>query len=172
MPLPGGVPEVIWRQGIDPNPLDPASDDDVRWLEYVIWPGEAGRVERLRESVAAARRHPVTVRRGNLVDDLAAVVSEAPREVRVVVFHTAVLAYVDADKRAAFADVVGGMGVTWQSNERSGVLGWLPTATDIDPHGTWLRRRRPVHCALSSSRCGAGVAPDSSRSPLSTPTPR
>jgi len=157
LPLLGGVPEVIWRQGIDLNPLDPASNDDVRWLECLIWPGEEGRIERLREAVAAARRYPVTVRRGDLLDDLAAVVSEAPRDATVVVFHTAVLAYVDADKRAAFADAIGGMGVTWLSNEASGVLGWLPTATEsdgfvliedgrsilaeTDPHGRWLRWR-------------------------------
>jgi len=157
VPLPGGVPEVIWRQGIDLNPLDPASDDDVRWLECLIWPGEEGRAERLREAVAAARRYPVTVRRGDLLDDLAAVVSEAPRDATLVVFHTAVLAYVDADKRAAFAEAVGAMGVTWLSNEAPGVLGWLPTATEsdgfvlvqdgrsvlaeTDPHGRWLRWR-------------------------------
>ncbi len=157
VPLPGGVPEVIWRQGIDLNPLDPASDDDVRWLECLIWPGEEGRVGRLREAVAAARRHPVTVRRGDLLDDLAAVVSEAPGDATVVVFHTAVLAHVDADKRAAFADALGAMGVTWLSNEAPGVLDWLPTATEsdgfvlvedgrtvlaeTDPHGSWLRWR-------------------------------
>ncbi|MDA8358884.1 MAG: DUF2332 domain-containing protein [Actinomycetota bacterium] len=157
VPLPGGVPEVIWRQGIDLNPLDPASDDDVRWLECLIWPGEEGRVQRLHEAVAAARRHPVTVRRGDLLDDLATVVSEAPRDATVVVFHTAVLAYVDADKRAAFADALRGMGVTWLSNEAPGVLGWLPRVTEsdgfalvqdgrtvlaeTDPHGRWLRWR-------------------------------
>jgi hypothetical protein len=157
VPLPRGVPEVIWRQGIDLNPLDPASDDDVRWLECLIWPGEEGRVQRLHEAVAAARRHPVTVRRGDLLDDLATVVSEAPRDATVVVFHTAVLAYLDADKRVAFADALRGMGVTWLSNEAPGVLGWLPTVTgsdgfalvqdgrtvlaETDPHGRWLRWR-------------------------------
>ena len=75
----------------------------------------------------------------------------------MVVFHTAVLAYVDADKRAAFADALGAMGVTWLSNEAPGVLGWLPTdaesdgfvlvqdgrsvLAETDPHGTWLRWR-------------------------------
>ncbi|MDA8263116.1 MAG: DUF2332 domain-containing protein [Actinomycetota bacterium] len=156
-PLPGGVPEVVWRQGIDLNPLNPANDDDVRWLECLIWPGEDGRAQRLREAVAAARRHPVTVRPGDLLDDLAMVVADAPRDATLVVFHTAVLAYVDVEKRAAFADALGAMGVTWLSNEAPGVLDWLPTATDsggfilvedgrtilaeTDPHGTWLRWR-------------------------------
>ncbi len=50
-------------------------------------------------------------------------VSEAPRDATVVVFHTAALAYVDADKRAAFADALGAMGVASWSNEPPGVLG-------------------------------------------------
>jgi len=157
VPVPDAVPEVAWRAGLDLNPLDPSDPSDVEWLSCLLWPGEEGRVERLREAVLAARRYPVTVRRGDLLDDLAAVVSEAPEDATVVVFHTAVLAYVDADKRAAFADAVAGMGVTWLSNEAPGVLDWLPTATEsdgfvlvedgrtvlaeTDPHGSWLRWR-------------------------------
>ncbi|MDA8303287.1 MAG: DUF2332 family protein [Actinomycetota bacterium] len=38
-----------------------------------MWPGEEGRIHRLRRPVAAAHRHPGTVRRGDLLDDLATV---------------------------------------------------------------------------------------------------
>jgi hypothetical protein len=159
-PLPDRVPEVIWRQGIDINPLDPARDEDARWLECLIWPGEEGRLERLHHAFAAARRHPVVVRRGDLLDDLAAVVAEAPKVGTVVVFHSAVLAYVDYDKRAAFGQAVNRLEITWLSNEAPGVLGWMPAATEqdgfvlvqdgqtvlaeTDPHGTWLRWTGPI----------------------------
>jgi hypothetical protein len=81
------------------------------------WSAWSGRERRAGSSGCAKRwRSPVATRsrsgRGDLLDDLAAVVSDAPRDVTLVVFHTAVLAYVDADKRAAFADAVGAMGVT------------------------------------------------------------
>jgi hypothetical protein len=125
-----------------------------------IWPGEEGRVQRLHEAVAAAGRYPMTVRRGDLLDDLAGVVAEAPRAGTVVVFHSAVLAYVDNEKRAAFARAVGGLEVAWLSNEASGVLGWVPAVTkhdgfvlvqdgqtvlaETDPHGTWIRWTGPV----------------------------
>ena len=52
VPVPAEVPEVVWRAGIDLNPLDVADDDDLRWLESLIWPGQPERVARLR---AAAR---------------------------------------------------------------------------------------------------------------------
>jgi hypothetical protein len=153
--VPAAVPEVIWRRGIDLNPLDPARPDDVRWLECLIWPGQDGRVERLHAAVAVARHHPVTVLRGDLLDDLARVVADAPTDSTVVVFHSAVLAYVDDRKRAAFARAVQELGVTWLSNEAPGVLGRRFAAIDgrgfllikdgetllaeTDPHGTWLR---------------------------------
>lgn len=110
--LPERVPEVIWRRGIDLDPLDATDDEDVRWLECLIWPGEEGRAERLHDAVATARRHPVTVSRGDLLDDLTDVVADAPRAGTVVVFHSAVLAYVGRDKRAAFARAVDDLGVT------------------------------------------------------------
>lgn len=152
--LPERVPEVLWRRGIDLNPLDPADDDDVRWLECLVWPGEEGRAERLAGALATARRHPVTVVRGDLLDDLARVVADAPPGATVVVFHSAVLAYVDEAKRAAFARAVAGLGATWLSNEAPSVLGWVPRTgehngfvlvqdgrvplAETDPHGTWL----------------------------------
>ena len=55
VPLPGRVPEVTWRAGLDLNPLDVTSDDDMHWLECLIWPGEEGRLARLRAAIATAR---------------------------------------------------------------------------------------------------------------------
>ncbi len=43
VPLPSRVPEVAWRAGLDLNPLDVRDDDDMRWLECLVWPGETGR---------------------------------------------------------------------------------------------------------------------------------
>lgn len=121
VPLPARGLSVAWRAGIDVNPLDVANDDDVRWLECMLWPGEAGREERLHKAVAAARRHRPRVFRGDLVDDLARVAADAPRQATLVVFHSAVLAYVDADKRRAFADAVRSLDAVWLSNEAPGV---------------------------------------------------
>ena len=158
-PLPEHTPEVVWRRGIDLNPLDPADDEDVLWLECLIWPGESGRVDRLHRAVEAARRCPVPVHQGDLLDDLATMVAEAPRDGTVVVYHSAVLAYVDRDKRQQFSQLVRNLDVTWLSNEAPAVLDWVPAAgitegfaliqdgehllAETDPHGTWLRWEAP-----------------------------
>ena len=56
VPLPERVPEIAWRAGLDLNPLDVTSDDDVRWLSCLVWPGEGDRRQRLAAAVATARR--------------------------------------------------------------------------------------------------------------------
>jgi hypothetical protein len=156
LPLPDRVPVVTWRAGLDLNPLNVTDADDVRWLECLLWPGEYGRAERLAQAVATARRDPPPLRRGDLLTDVTALAREAPADATLVVYHSAVLAYVAEPLRQQFADTVRALGAVWLSNEGTGVLpgvhvpphdgapfllvrdGMVPTAF-TDPHGTWLQ---------------------------------
>jgi hypothetical protein len=155
VPLPRRVPDVVWRAGIDVHPLDVTKEDDVAWLECLIWPGEADREERLHQAVAAARRHPPVIHCGDLLDDLAEVAAGAPSDSTLVVYHSAVLAYVGEDKRRGFADAVSSLGAVWLSNEGDRVLQCIGVeAVDpgsfilvrdgreilarTDPHATWI----------------------------------
>jgi len=154
VPVPERAPEIAWRAGIDLNPLDLNDDDDMAWLSCLLWPGEADRAGRLQGAIAAARRQPPPIHRGDLLDDLARVGAQAPADATLVVYHSAVLAYVDVPKRQAFAAAVRDLGATWLSNEGDGVLPSLATGPGTacfllvrdgeevlartDPHGTWL----------------------------------
>jgi hypothetical protein len=53
VPVPRALPEVVWRGGIDLNPLDVGDPGDVRWLESLIWPGQEHRVAQLRAAAGA-----------------------------------------------------------------------------------------------------------------------
>ena len=46
-PLPDALPEVVWRGGIDLNPLDVRDDDAMRWLQTLVWPEHDDRRGRL-----------------------------------------------------------------------------------------------------------------------------
>lgn len=117
-PLPTALPRVIWRAGLDLNPLDVASDEDTAWLNALIWPEQDDRRRNLRAALAVARRDPPRVVRGDLLRDLEALMAEAPAEATLVVFHTAVLAYVGAaEPRQRFVDTVRGSRAVWISNE-------------------------------------------------------
>jgi hypothetical protein len=123
VPLPGALPEVAWRAGLDVEPVDVRDDDAVRWLELLVWPGEEYRLADLRAALEVARADPPRVVRGDLTSDLPALAAEAPREATLVVFHTAVLAYVPSAGRRAFADTVRGLDAVWLANEGPRVLG-------------------------------------------------
>ncbi len=117
-PLPGKNIQVVWRAGLDLNPLSVANDDDVRWLHALVWPGEGERGALLDKAIAVARRDPPHVIAGDLRYDLAALAAQAPKDATLVIFHTAVLAYVsDASDRQAFARTVRDLGAQWVSNE-------------------------------------------------------
>jgi len=155
VPVPARLPDIAWRAGLDLNPLDVARHDDVRWLSCLVWPGESDREERLAAAIAAARRDPPPVHRGDLLTDLPALAARAPADATLVIFHSAVLAYVAPQDRERFAQAVRGLGAVWLSNESPGVVPGLPF-TDFregtfvlgqggrtplaftDGHGAWL----------------------------------
>lgn len=122
VPLPERVPEVTWRAGLDLHPLDVTSDDDMHWLDCLIWPGETGRRERLRAAIETARRDPPPVHQGDLLTDLPALARQAPSGATLVIFHSAVLAYVAPQSRQDFAGIAGSMNATWISSEAPGVV--------------------------------------------------
>ena len=156
VPLPARLPAITWRAGLDLNPLDVTSDDDVRWLSCLVWPGEGDREQRLAAAVATARRDPPVVHRGDLRTDLPALAAQAPAGATLVVYHSAVLAYIAPEDRRLFADTVRSLPAIWLSNEGPGVVpdmpvpayqgapfilgrdGQTPLAI-ADGHGAWLQ---------------------------------
>lgn len=117
----------------------------------------------MHAALNTACRHPVPVHRGDLAEDLSRVAADAPTDATLVVYHTAVLAYVDANARRAFAAAVRDLGAVWLSNEASGVVPvsaeppagaredsfvLIRNGRDLlasaDPHGTWIDWAQPA----------------------------
>ncbi|MDW5323824.1 DUF2332 domain-containing protein [Plantactinospora sp. KLBMP9567] len=119
---PTRLPEVVWRAGLDLNPLDVTDPADVAWLEATIWPEHAHRRARLVAAAAVAVAEPPLLVRGDLVDDLPALAAQAPPGATLVVFHTAVLYQVPAPRRQAFVELVRGLPGHWIANEAPEVL--------------------------------------------------
>lgn len=126
MPVPVRHPEVAWRGGVDLNPLDPTSGDAADWLEMLVWPEQEERRQRLRTAIEVARTDPPTVIRGDLLEELPALVERAARHGEVVVQHSAVLAYLEQEDRSRFTTMmqtlVGERACHWVSNEGKKVL--------------------------------------------------
>jgi len=118
VPIPPANVNVAWRMGLDLSPLDVCSTDDANWLRALVWPGEGRRAELLESALQIAKRHSPEIAQGDLRHDLPGLIETVPPEATLVVFHTAVLAYVaDPADRVRFGQRVMGLGARWLSNE-------------------------------------------------------
>ncbi|MEI3868133.1 DUF2332 domain-containing protein [Microbacterium sp. CCNWLW134] len=134
--VPERLPEVVWRAGIDLNPLDITDPAALTWLETLIWPEHDHRRRRLDAAAAIAAADPPHLEQGDILERVPGLVSRAPRGARVVVYHSSVVMYLDAERRAAFADLMRSLDdVTWVSNEGSDVFTGITMKAGVDAGG-------------------------------------
>jgi hypothetical protein len=101
--------EVAWRIGLDINPLDVRDPETRAWLRALVWPEHPDRLEILDAALRVARRDPPLVLRGDLVDDLAPLVAQAPPDAALVLLTTWVLAYLEPERRRALLTAAAGL---------------------------------------------------------------
>ena len=136
--------EVAWRGGIDLSPLDVRDDDEMAWLANLVWPEQHERRARLETAAEIARPEPPHLVAGDILTALPELVAEAAQYGQVVVFHSAVVAYLEPEDRERFADLMTGLvrdgACRWVSNEGAGVLPRITaTGPDVpDGHPTFV----------------------------------
>jgi len=125
-PLPPALPQIVWRRGLDANPISVRDAEAVRWLLACVWPDHHERRRRLEGALDLARAQPPAVTAGDLVDDLPALLDEVPDDAQLVVFHSAVLTYVSPERREAFGEILAAASkrrdIVCLSNEAPGVI--------------------------------------------------
>jgi hypothetical protein len=135
VPIPGHHPEIGWRAGIDLNPLDVFDADQMAWLTNLVWPEQDDRRARLQEAIAVTRADPPRIVPGDLLQELPALLAEAPGV--PVVFHSAVIVYLDHDDRLRFVEMMSGLvargACHWVSNESPRVLPAVRVPADVEP---------------------------------------
>src|SRR5262245_9581969 len=99
VPVPTKLPTIVWRRGLAANPIDVRDEGAVRWLLACVWADHPDRRRRLEGAIELARAHPLVVNAGDLVDDLPPLLAAVPEDAQLVVFHSAVLGYLDLDRR-------------------------------------------------------------------------
>jgi len=165
LPLAATPPRVASRRGIDVNPLDPADDDDMRWLRALVWPEHHDRRARLDAAIAIARERPPRLLKGDVFDLLPREVEAVSPGTLPVVFATFVLnQFTDAMRhrlRALLVELASAreiaVVVLGGTEFVTGTLGppradvslWLlrlgPGLAEADhlatchPHGRWIR---------------------------------
>jgi Uncharacterized protein conserved in bacteria (DUF2332) len=121
-PIPARMPEIAWRAGLDLNPLDLTNDDDVTWLETLIWPEQTERRARIRAAIEIVRAEHPRIVCGDAIDNLPALVAEVPSDLTLVVVDSASIVYMMPEPRARFIEYVTSLPGRWISNEGRGIV--------------------------------------------------
>ena len=99
---------------------------DARWLLSLVWPEHVERRERLSSAIDLARSRKTGVHRGDLVSDLPALLADVPPEASLVIFHTAVLCYINEEDRRHFSNIMVEASkqrdIVWISNESATII--------------------------------------------------
>lgn len=132
------LPHVVWRAGIDLQPLDAAAPDDRRFLTSLVWPGEAGRADRVRAALDIAAAAPPLLVAGDATDPavLRALAARAPRGATLVITTPGVLPHIDRAGRARLIAAIRELDAVWVTIDPPGLHG-AATGTD---HGFVLAR--------------------------------
>ena len=147
-PIPATLPQVVWRAGLDLEPVDLSDPDEVAWLEALVWPEQTDRLARLRAAIAIASEQRPRVVKGDLRTDLPALAREAPKDATLVIFHTAVLLYISSEEdRQDFAQSISSLCDCWIANETPRALPDIAGRAGREgPRGSYLLsvNRTPV----------------------------
>lgn len=150
------LPEIVWRAGIDLEPLDPRAPDTAAWLTGLVWPGETGRADRVRAALEVAATDPPLLVAGDGLDRLAEVAASAPADATMVVQTPGVLAHLPWERRRLLIEAARAAG-RWITIDAPGLhegwssplhpAGWTGFAVALDgevvgtadPLGAWWR---------------------------------
>lgn len=100
---------VVARRGCDPRPVDPLSEEGRLTLTASVWGDQSARLARLRGAFAVAEQVAAGLDRARAVDWL-------PQHLRpeagtaTVVYHSAVLQYLDPQERSAVERIIADAG--------------------------------------------------------------
>jgi hypothetical protein len=143
------MPDVVWRAGIDLEPLDAADADDRRFLTSLVWPGEEGRAARIEAALDLAAADPPLLVRGDATapDALATLAARAPAGATRVVTTPGVLPHIPRAGRERLREAIAGLDAAWISIDPPDLpLPGVP-AVDAARWGGFVLRRDGVALA-------------------------
>lgn len=155
-PYPIKIPPVIYRLGIDLNPIDVRDAGEAMWLRALIWPEHEERVLRLQKAIEVVKRSPPRLLAGDGVDLLPQAARTAPDEAALCIFHTYTINQFSPEARDKFSALIEEqaalrgelyyLSAEWPGppHPRLELTTWLEGRKDhrllayCDPHGRWI----------------------------------
>ena len=94
------VPTISNRVGFDLNPIDLMNQDEVQWLQALIWPEHFERKARLNKAIRIAMVNPVQLIKGDATVLVGAQLATVPETEVAVVYHTFVANQMSPEQRS------------------------------------------------------------------------
>lgn len=119
------LPKIVYREGIDLNPLDVRNDSDIAWLEALVWPEQTERLKLVRAAFEIVKADPPQMTPGDALAEVRSAVARARRlnpKATIVISSPAVLVYLDPLARQKFANYCNRAKVRWVSIDGREVL--------------------------------------------------
>jgi hypothetical protein len=137
------LPEVVWRAGIDLDPLDAADAGDRRFLTSLVWPGERGRTERIRAALDIVAADPPALIRGDASDPavLNAAAGLAPAGATLVVTTPGVLPHIARAGRERLVETMRSLDAVWITIDPPALHSWWSPALRPDEWGGFVLAR-------------------------------
>lgn len=127
------MPHIVWRAGVDLDPVDVRTDAGRAWLDALVWPGEHERAERIAAAMDVAASDPPLLLRGDALENFDVLIDRAPRDATLVVTTPGMLVYLPRERRRALIDRIRALDARWITIDAPGLHdAWRPA---IDPEG-------------------------------------
>lgn len=121
------MPQIVWRAGIDLEPLNAGDPRDRAWLQGLVWPGETGRAERVTAALDIVAAEPPVLVRGDGGEHIAAVAASAPKSATLVITTPGVLVHIPWAQRRALITQIQDLPARWITIDAPGVHdAWMP----------------------------------------------
>jgi hypothetical protein len=116
------VAAVASRDGCDPRPIDPTTEEGQLTLTSYVWPDQSERLARLRAACGVAAEVKVSVVQARAAEWVRDQLDSPARDVATVVFHSIVMQYLGREERSDFEAAVRDAGAVSTPAEP---LAWL-----------------------------------------------
>ncbi len=104
------MPVISSRTGIDLSPIDVTNQDQITWLQALVWPEHFDRKARLSKALRIALVNPVNLVQGDAIDLLPQILSKTPPSEIPCVYHTWVANQMSGEQREQLLQIVDEFG--------------------------------------------------------------
>ncbi len=126
LPLPESLDVIGWRVGLERAPVELHDDAATDWLLACVWPDHRERLARAASALRSLAANPPRIVRGDMVDDLEALIDQAPSDHLVTVLTSWSAAYLRPADRGRLVHVLERAShqrpIVWLSMEAPGVV--------------------------------------------------